>query len=194
MILLNQDIIEDFSTELNEIKTKPIYKNLVFDTNISKKDIIELFNKNQEETEKSIITDLFTLNLINKLICKCKKVTFSFHTIKDIPLLIDDKEEEVPLISLIKNYFKNEIVDYEEKCIFCNKIYPHEKITSIINLPEILILSLQRFNPETREKKNTKVIFDTTLNINPFADETTKDHSHCTYNLFSKNKFLKLYC
>ena len=26
-------------------------------------------------------------------------------------------------------------------------------------------LSLQRFNPETREKKNTKVIFDTTLNF-----------------------------
>ena len=122
--------------------------------------------------------------MINKLICKCKKATFSFHTIKDIPLLIDDKEEEVPLISLIENYFKNEIVDYEEKCIFCNKIYPHEKITSIINLPEILILSLQRFNPVTREKKNTKVMFDTILNINPFVDETIKDQSNCTYNLF----------
>ena len=43
-----------------------------------------VFNKR----EKSIITDLFYIGLVNKFICTCKYETYSFENLLDLTLLI----------------------------------------------------------------------------------------------------------
>ena len=177
-------LLEDFSIELNEVKCKPLYQNLTYDSNISKKNLIDLFIKEQNLHDKSIITELFNINMINKFICKCNKVTYAFNTIKDIPLLITTKKESIKLEYLIEEYFKREVVEYEYECVFCNKVCPHVKITKILNLPQILVFSLQRFNPESGEKNEAIINFDTSLTLESYLDESIKNNVKFNYNLF----------
>ena len=65
-------LLEDISTELNEIKNKPIYRTLT-NTDRKTKKIRDLeFHQNFSEREKSIITELFYTQIITTYTCKCK--------------------------------------------------------------------------------------------------------------------------
>ena len=73
-----------------------------------------------------------------------KKEIYSFQRMLDIPLLLPEKEIKTSVINLLNNYFSEETVNFEDKCLKCGKKLPHIKKVKISKIPSILILSLQR--------------------------------------------------
>ena len=59
-----------------------------------------------------------------------------------IPLLIDSKIINIKLLTLLDNYVKEEIINFNQKCYQCQRICNHKKISKIYKVPEILIISL----------------------------------------------------
>ena len=147
-------LLEDINTELNEVKTQSEYKEI---TNSDKKTKVEKdkeFDLNFKEREKSIITDLFYAQIINTFICECKSTTYSFQKILDFPLLLPENTENIDIKELLKTYFKEEKIDFEIKCENCQKVLQHTKEIKITRSPEILILSLPRYDQTTQKKMN----------------------------------------
>ena len=59
-----------------------------------------------------------------------------------IPLLIDLKIINIKLLTLLDNFVKEEIKNFNQKCYQCQRICSHKKISKIYQVPEILIISL----------------------------------------------------
>ena len=177
-------LLEDFNTELNEVKTKGLYKVL---NNSDKKTKVERdkeFDLYFKEREKSIITDLFYAQIISTFICKCKSVTYSFQKILDLPLLLPEKTPNIGIRELLRNHFKPEIIDFESKCENCQKVQQHKKELKITRPPEILILSLQRIDM-TKNKNECLVTFPPILDMSEFIDKDCGFDKQPLYNLFA---------
>ena len=104
----------------------------------------------------------------------------------DIPLLLDSRSIHIKLDALLENYFKEETIKFERQCDYCKKICPHIKISKIYHLPQILILSIQRFNPETHAKIETKIDFNECINLSKYIDEFYKKENEEVYNLIAE--------
>ena len=101
-------------------------------------------------------------------------------------MLLPENAKCIDIKDLFKNYFKEEIIDFETKCEKCNKIEKHKKEMKISHPPEILIISLQRINEATQKKNECIVKFPDVLNLFDFIDHdlgTKNDDSN--YKLFS---------
>ena len=178
-------LLEDISTELNEVKNRPIYRQLTNNGNKSKIDRDIEFDTNFKEREKSIITDLFYSQLITTFTCQCKKETYSFQKILDFPLLLPENEATIDIKDLLKKYFQTEIIDFESKCENCKKVLKHKKEIKISRPPEILILSLQRIDQTTQKKNECDVTFPPVLNIFEFIDHECGFDKAPLYNLYA---------
>ena len=178
-------LLEDISRELNEIKTKSIYRILNNSDRISKKLRDEDFHKNFTQREKSIITEIFYAQIVNIFTCECKAEIYSFQKILDFPLLFPENinRDIISINELLKLYFQTEHIDFESKCERCHKISSHKKEIKISRPPEILILSLQRID-EKQEKLGYKVKFPLILDIYPYVDHECGYDRECKYNLF----------
>ena len=178
-------LLEDISRELNEIKTKSIYRILNNSDRKSKKLRDEDFHKNFTQREKSIITEIFYAQIVNIFTCECKAEIYSFQKILDFPLLFPENinRDIISINELLKLYFQTEHIDFESKCERCHKISSHKKEIKISRPPEILILSLQRID-EKQEKLGYKVKFPLILNIYPYVDHECGYDRECKYNLF----------
>jgi len=178
-------LLEDLSNELNEVKTKAVYRAL---TNSDKKPKIEKdsdFDKSFRERENSIIIDLFYAQLITTFICQCKEETYSFQKILDFPLLLPENTQNIDIMSLLRNNFKPEIIDFESKCKNCQKVSKHQKVTKISRPPNILILSLQRIDEKTQNKNECVVTFPYILDIKEFIDPACGHINENKYNLYA---------
>ncbi len=178
-------LLEDISRELNEIKTKSIYRILNNSDRISKKLRDEDFHKNFTQREKSIITEIFYAQIVNIFTCECKAEIYSFQKILDFPLLFPENinRDIISINELLKLYFQTEHIDFESKCERCHKISSHKKEIKISRPPEILILSLQRID-EKQEKLGYKVKFPLILDIYQYVDHDCGYDKECKYNLF----------
>jgi ubiquitin C-terminal hydrolase len=178
-------LLEDISRELNEIKTKSIYKMLNNSDRKSKQSRDEDFHKNFTQREKSIITDIFYAQIVNIFTCECKAEIYSFQKILDFPLLFPENinRDTISINELLKLYFQTENIDFESKCERCHKISSHKKEIKISRPPEILILSLQRID-EKQEKLGYKVKFPQILDIYPYIDHDCGYDRESKYNLF----------
>ena len=178
--------LEDLSEELNEAKNKKLYRALTNTANRTKSFRDKEFDSNFKDREKSIIIDLFYSQIITSFKCNCGNEIYSFQKLLDFPLLLPENAKYIDIKDLFKNYFKEEIIDFETKCEKCNKIEKHKKEMKISHPPEILIISLQRINEATQKKNECIVKFPDVLNLFDFIDHdlgTKNDDSN--YKLFS---------
>jgi ubiquitin C-terminal hydrolase len=178
-------LLEDISTELNEVKTKPVYRTLT-NTNRKSKKVRDLeFHQNFSEREKSIITELFYAQIITTYTCECKLAIYSFQKILDFPLLLPDNVTNISINDLLKSYFQTETIDFQNQCEKCKKVLKHKKEIKISRPPEILILSLQRIDQVTRTKNECFVSFPQVLDMSEFIDNECGFNREPIYNLFA---------
>ena len=164
-------LLDDISKEININKNISAYKELTTEGKTKEEQ-----NKEYHEffisRENSIIIDLFYTQIINIFKCDCDFESYSCQKLLDIPLLLPMKSRETDLISLIKEYLKEEIIEWGKECEICKKknMKHHKKIKfSILN--DILILSLQRFDPYLSMKSTVRVSFEDILDLKDFCDE-----------------------
>ena len=178
-------LLEDFENELNIIRIKPKYHELIYDKNQTKLECIEIYEDYQNQRIQSIIKDIFYTKFIHKFECQCKKEIYSCQYMTDIPLIIDPKIINIKLETLLDNFFDEEIVSFNQKCYECQKICNHKKFSKIYQVPEILIISLQRFNSENNNKSETIVEFSEYLNLTKYIDNNFQNSNEKIYKLYA---------
>ena len=176
-------LLDDISKEININKNISAYKELT-----TKGKTKQEQNKEYHEffisRENSIIINLFYTQIINIFKCNCGFESYSCQKLLDIPLLLPMKSRETDLLSLIKDYLKEEIIEWSDECENCkNKNMKHQKTIKFSILNDILILSLQRFDPFLSMKSSIRVSFEDILDLKDFCDE----------DLYKLNTRYKLY-
>ena len=65
------------------------------------------------------------------------------------------------------------MIEWDSKCDYngCNFKGNHIKSSRITILPQILIITLQRYNYRSKRKNSSKICFKTTLDISKFVDK-----------------------
>ena len=74
---------------------------------------------------------------------------------------------------MLNLYFKDDVIQWDRKCESknCNFKGNHIKSTRLTILPQILIITFQRYNYRSKRKNSSKIIFEPTLDIYKFVDK-----------------------
>ena len=173
-------LLQDINNELNRNLNKSNNNNLI---SIPQSNKINMFNEYRKYCilkEDSIITDLFIGYMSFEFLCQCGSKDFSFGQFIDIPLLFDNENlKQYDLNNLIKNnILRNEIIKVNDICKDCEKIYDRQQKIRIANLPQLLILSIQK------NQNNTKISFNEILDLNEVIDNEIFDNSNTNYRLW----------
>ena len=173
-------LLEDMNIELNEVRHKAPYKELVTKGK-SKIECDQEFDELFRSRESSIVINSFYGQIINIFTCKCNYKSYSFQKVLDLPLLLGNND----IYDLLDDYFKEESIYFETKCEKCQKPkIKHKKKTKISRPPNILILSFQRINWRTQRKNNCNVNFYEELNIQKYIDEECGHGNEYKYTLY----------
>ena len=180
-------LLEDMNKELNRVHRKQAY--IEFKTKNKSKiqcdiEYDQLFRKR----ESSIVIDSFYGQIINIFICECNYKDYSFQKVLDLPLLLNNKYSNysnVSLNELLDEYFADEEIKFEEKCEKCRRRTIHIKETKIAHPPNILILSLQRFNEKHKRKNTCSVFFSEDLNLKKYIDKDCYQDNKYEYSLYA---------
>ena len=158
-------LLDDMSKELNKGNPKAPYKELKTDGK-SKLQCNKEYDEYMKTKEDSIITDVFYGELVIEYKCnKCEAPpSYSFQKFLDLPLLFSNSYSEENINNVLQLYFKDEIVDWCIKCPGCKHQTKHLKKVKLCSLPNILVLSLQRFNSTTGAKNSKSVAFSEHIN------------------------------
>ena len=178
-------LLDDISRENNLISTeeaKKVKYEELSTKNKNKYEISKQYDMLYRRKENSFIISLFYPQIVNTFTCKCGYISYSFEKLIDIPLLLNE-EKETSLESLIDNYFTEENFKWESKCDNCKQKEIHNKSTRIINLPNVLIFSLQRINERLHIKNNSVVSFKEEINIKKYCDDSIS-YKESGYSLF----------
>ena len=163
-------LLDDMSKEMNINQNISAYKELTTEGK-SKEEQSKEYHNFFKSRENSIIGDIFYNQIINIFTCVCGFESYSFQKLLDIPLLLPNKGLRISLSSLIKEYFKEEELEWSSKCENCKKPdLKHLKITKFCILNEIVIFSLQRFDPVLSIKNNIRVSFDEVIDLKDYCD------------------------
>ena len=143
--------------------------------------------KNYFKNDYSIFVELFYGQYINKLICpNCNYSTNIYDPFCYLLLPIDIESnisnDEIDLIECFDNFTNTEILDSDNqwKCENCNTKQNALNKYNFWKLPNILIISLKRFNKNN--KINKKVNYPTNnLNLRKY---TYKYENNANYNLY----------
>lgn len=68
-------------------------------------------------------------------------------------------------------YNKEDIVIWDTKCEKCFKRKDHIKNVKFSKLPEILIISFQRYNTRTKKKNRSNILFEEFLSMENYIDK-----------------------
>jgi len=173
-------LLDGVHEELNRVAKKPPYKELDFD-----KLPIEEQSQNwwiyNLERDNSIITDLFTGQLMNKLECqKCAYKSYAFDNFMDLSISIPRKGVRitgiVELRDCLENFIKPEkMEECGFKCKKCKGVDCFTKELTIFRYPKILVVHLKRFynSAMRREKLNTSVKIPKECNLSDFAPHSS---------------------
>lgn len=167
-------LLEDISQELNRVTVIPKYKEL--DTKCSDKiKLNQEFDLLFKGREDSIVIDSFYGQTVNIFTClDCQYETYSFEKFLDIPLLLEtDSYSGFTVFELLDAFFKNDKFKWESPCenSKCKRKSYHQKSSKLSILPEILILSFQRYNGRLRRKNTSKIKFEESLDISKYVDK-----------------------
>ena len=178
-------LLEDISTELNEVKKSKNHILLDNDNNKTKLTLCQEYKKNFLEKESSIISNNFYSQIISIYSCEFKHELYAFQYMMDFPLLIPENKYKLDLFELLEYNFASENIVFETKCSKCNKICIHSKKLKISQPPNILILSLQRFKKNSNVKNNCFVSFSENLNLSNFIDKDCGFEGDTNYILYA---------
>jgi len=163
-------LLDDMSKEINLNQNISAYKELTTEGK-SKEEQNREYHNFFLGRENSIIVDIFYNQIINIFTCTCGFESYSFQKLLDIPLLLPNKAFKIDLSSLITEYFKEEEIDWSTKCEECKKPeLKHLKIMKFSILNEIVIFSLQRFDPVLSTKNDIRVSFKENIDLKDYCD------------------------
>ena len=163
--------LDDISKELNQTKIISQYKELK--TEGKSKEIQNMeYHKFYLRRENSIVVKVFYSQIMNMFTCECGDVSYSFEKILDIPLLFPKEiSSQIHLNDLLEKYFSGEKLSWSLTCPKCGKKdTERSKKIKLAILPEVIIFSLQRFNPITGVKINKTIKFEETIDLKSFCD------------------------
>lgn len=139
-----------------------------------------LYNK---ERDDSIITDLFTGQLMNKIECQhCGHCSYAFDNFMDLSVPIPRKGVKITGYVDLANDCLRAFIQPERmeecgyKCTKCKKVDNFMKEMTIYRFPKILVIHLKRFYNSymRREKLNTSVRIPTKIDLADFAPNSSK--------------------
>ena len=165
-------LLDDISKELNQTKIISQYKELITEGKSKEVQNYE-YNNFYLCRENSIIVKVFYSQIMNIFTCECGDISYSFEKILDIPLLFpkDINSKEINLNELLSHYFNGEKISWSLACQKCGqKNLERNKKIKLSILPEVIIFSLQRFNPITGVKINKIINFEELIDLKPFCD------------------------
>ena len=165
-------LIEEISLELNFITEKKPYK-MLNSNNQNKKELNYEYDKIFREREDSLVIDTFYGQSISIFQClQCHHESYSFEKFLDIPLLLEETFNDQDLSKLLGKYFEGENIQWESPCPnnLCKKKSVHKKKLRLSYLPDILILSLQRYNYKLRRKNTARVNFLQEIDLMEYTD------------------------
>ena len=164
--------LDDISKELNQTKIISQYKELATEGKTKEQQNYEYHNFYLCR-ENSIIVKVFYSQIMNIFKCDCGDVSYSFEKILDIPLLFPKEitNKEIHLNDLLSLYFNGEKISWSLPCQKCGqKNLERDKKIKLTILPEVIIFSLQRFNPITCVKVNKVITFEEIIDLKSFCD------------------------
>jgi ubiquitin C-terminal hydrolase len=162
-------LFEDIAKEGNRVNIVPTYRELDTRSN-DKRKINNDFDKLYRSREDSIVLDTFYGQVVNIFSCRdCKYETYSFEKFLDIPLLLKD-DSPTDLSSLLNMHFEQEGFQWDSPCEKCRRKSFHTKVSNISYLPDVLILSLQRYNGRHMNKNMAKISFKETIDLKDYID------------------------
>jgi ubiquitin C-terminal hydrolase len=175
--------LDDISKEININQNISAYKELTTEGK-SKEEQNKEYHNFFLGRENSVIIDIFYIQTINIFTCKCGFESYSFQKLLDIPLLLPMKIRETDLISLIKEYLKEETLDWSKECEKCKKAnLEHIKKIKLSMINDVVIFSLQRIDPYFSMKSNCYVSYKEYIDLKDF----------CDYDLFKENTKYRLF-
>jgi len=175
-------LLDDISKEININQNISSYKELATEGK-SKEEQNKEYHNFFIGRENSIIIDIFYIQIINVFTCKCGFESYSFQKLLDIPLLLPMKIRETDLISLIKEYLKEETLDWNKQCEKCKEVnLKHVKKIKFSMINDVIIFSLQRIDPCFSMKSNCYVSFSEYIDLKEF----------CDYDLYKENTKYRL--
>ena len=172
-------LLDDISKEININQNISAYKELTTEGK-SKEEQSKEYHNFYKSRENSIVVDIFYNQIINIFTCSCKYESYSFQKLLDIPILLPNKNYKIDFSSLINDYFKEEELDWSTKCEKCQKPeLKHSKLMKFCILNEIVIFSLQRFDPVLSIKNNIRVSFKEMIDLKDYCDtDLYKENTH----------------
>jgi ubiquitin C-terminal hydrolase len=177
-------LLEDIAKELNRVTSVPAYKELDTRSN-DKRKINNDFDRLFKSREDSIVGDTFYGQLVNIFTCQdCKHETYSFEKFMDIPLLLND-ENSTNLDTLLNKHFEQEGFKWDTPCEKCKRKSFHAKNAKISSLPEVLMLSFQRYNNRYGKKNTAKVSFKESIDIRDYIDTSCVGYTNTKYTLYA---------
>ena len=186
-------LLDEISQELNLITEKKPYKMLNSNNEQENKRELNIeYDKIFRDRESSIIVDTFNGQSISIFQCsECNYESYSFEKFLDIPLLLEETYNDQDLSKLLGKYFENENIQWESPCTnkSCKKKSMHRKKLKLSVLPDILILSLQRYNNRLRRKNNCRVSFKNEIDLMEYTDSSCLMRKKLKIILFYHNIF-----
>jgi ubiquitin C-terminal hydrolase len=178
-------LLQDFNCELNEVENPSSYRKEIA-YNKDKKQMFIDYKNDCLSKENSFITDLFIGYFSFEYSCECGLKEYSFSQFLDLPLQMEPGFHRFDLLQMLKNTFKKKsIVDMAENCAVCNRTSHKTEMMRIASLPQILIISLQRINPDNGKKNNSPVNFSESMDLTEIIDTEISENYSLRYNLFA---------
>jgi len=175
-------LLDEISKELNTVTSKPAYRMLnANNEKKTKKELDDEYDDIFRERENSIVIDTFYGQSVSIFECmECNYESFSFCKFLDLPLLLEERNSEQDLNSLMNKHFQSEKIQWESPCEnkSCGRKTMHRKKLKLTSLPDILILSFQRYSNRLNRKNNCKISFKNEIDLNDYTD-----------NIYSSGKF-----
>ena len=173
-------LLDDISKEININQNISAYKELTTEGK-SKEEQSKEYHNFFIGRENSIIIDIFYSQIINIFTCKCGFESYSFQKLLDIPLLLPMKIREADLISLIREYFKEEALDWSNQCEKCKEAnLIHSKRIKFNMINDVVIFSLQRIDPYFSMKSDCNVSFSEYIDLKEFCDfDLYRENTKC---------------
>lgn len=197
-------LLEGLHDDLNEVKSKPKYRQCEFPDSFSELQIAEKSWESYLSVDKSLMTDLFVGQLKSKLtFCLCNHTSVTFDPFWDLSIPIPRKmssssssvgrrysgtdDGDVTIINCMRSFTKEEVLNGDEQptCDKCKGKGKATKKFSIQRFPPILVLHLKRFSGFSyRSKLQSNVDFPLSLDLTEFSSDPEKINP-VTYSLYA---------
>lgn len=197
-------LLEGLHDDLNDVKSKPKYRQCEFPDSFSELQIAEESWGSYLSGDKSLMTDLFVGQLKSKLtFASCKHTSVTFDPFWDLSIPIPKKTlstssslgrrhsgveyDDINIRDCMLSFTREEVLDNDEQPT-CDKCKARRKATkkfSIQRFPQILVLHLKRFSGFSyRSKLQSNVEFPLSLDLTEFSSDPEKMKS-ANYSLYA---------